>query len=666
MFATILLLTNCKHKNEDVVFQYIDQSVRPQDDLYHFVNGTWLKNVEIPSDQISVGVAEDLEMKSGTSLYAIIDQILSENHPKGSNEQFVKDYYLNFLDIKTRNGLGLKPLDKYFNQIDQISNIQELQQYFIDTTPVGLNPFYTFSIEPDLKNSDRYVVNLREANLTLQKNYYQIKDEHNQQIINALEKYITNILPYISNKSKHFNANDIITFENKIAQYLNTTEQDLQPEQNNNVIQIQDVQSLSKSIDFKKYIESFGLKVDNVVIGPIDYFKNMDQFITPNNLAFLKDYLKYKLISDFSKYATSELRTNYFELFDRAINGQETEADTETLAMTSTNENFGEIIGQYYVKESFSSEDKQKATELVHTILDAYKIRLQHLDWMSKQTKNKALEKLSKMKLKVGYPDKWEDLSGLTIKSKKEGGNLIGNLEEISKWNFNKLIKAFHQPVDKQLWNGTTPHEVNAYYEPSTNTIILPAGILQAPFFDKNADAAINFGFIGAIIGHEITHGFDNLGAKFDGNGNLVNWWQKADEVKFSALIDQLKNQFNAYEPFKGIFVNGELTSSENIADLGGVAIAFEAFNQYIKKHGGNEKINGFSSQERFFMAYAASWRSKETKEALINQLKTDTHSPSYYRVIGIVRNLDSFHEVFKTKPGDKLYQPPQKRIRIW
>ena len=412
-------------------------------------------------------------------------------------------------------------------------------------------------------------------------------------------------------------------------------------------------------------MKSLGINPETVIIGELDYYKNLDKILNQENLPLIKDYLRFKLINSYASYSTADLDKINFEFYGKTLSGQKEQRPLEKRGLAFVNGSTGELLGQIYVKDNFPPEAKAKAEELISYLFKSFDKHIKELDWMSAETKTKALEKLNKFTVKIGYPDKWKDYSGLQVKSLAEGGTLIDDVMAISKWRQAENLKDFGKPVDKTRW-GMSPQTVNAYFNPTNNEIVFPAAILQPPFYDYRADAAVNFGGIGAVIGHEISHGFDDSGAKFDGDGNLVNWWTPQDEQKFAAATGALAKQYDGYEPVKGTHVNGTFTSGENIGDLGGASVAFDALQMYLKDEGTYANIDGYIPQQRFFLSWATIWRTKATEEALVNQVKTDPHSPGYYRSFGPIVNIDAFHDAFKTKPGDKLYKVPKDRIRIW
>src|SRR5690606_21673077 len=390
------------------------------------------------------------------------------------------------------------------------------------------------------------------------------------------------------------------------------------------------------------------------------YFQNLDQILNEQNIPVVKDYLKFHLVNGATSYLTEELDKLSFDFYGRKLRGQAEQRSLDKRGLEYVNGNIGELLGKLYVAKHFPEDAKAACEELVQYLIKSFDMHIKNLEWMSPVTKEKALDKLSKFTVKIGFPDKWKDYSTLQI-----GTSLYDNVMNISKWRFEQNLAKQGKAVDKEEW-GMTPQTVNAYYSPLNNEIVFPAAILQAPFYDYRADAAVNFGGIGAVIGHELSHGFDDSGSQYDGDGNLNNWWTEEDRTKFESAADALVAQFEKYEPVPGVFVNGRFTLGENIGDLGGSSVAFDALKMYLNDKGNPGLIDGFTPEQRFFLSWATIWRTKTTDAFVINQVKTDPHSPAQYRAFAPIINLDAFHEAFGTKEGDKLFVPKKDRISIW
>jgi putative endopeptidase len=664
-FACTSILAMAQEKYQAINPNYMDKTVRPQDDLYGFVNGNWNKITEIPSDRARWGSFDELRENTDKVTLKLVEDLLGQQYPEGSNEQKIVDLYNSYTNLKARNKTGLAPIQKYIKEIDKIKNLKELQAYLTEVTPLGLNPFYGVGISTDLKNSKENAVYLGNARLTLGKTYYQKEDAKNAQTLADLQAYVNQIFPYTGTKTKDLKGASIVEFEKMMAKYIKTVEESRDPNKSYNLLTLAETDALTNNVDLTSYVKSFGIDPKKVIIRELEYYKNLDKIINQDNLALIKDYLKFKLIDSVADQSTTDLEQIHFDFYGKKLSGQKEQRALNKRGLGYVNGTVGELVGQIYVKDNFPPEAKADAEELISYLFKSFDQHINNLEWMSDDTKKKAIEKLNKFTVKIGYPDKWKDYSELKVKAVENGGSLIDNNIEYSKWRFKENLKDYGKPVDKSRW-GMSPQTVNAYFSPSNNEIVFPAAILQAPFYDYRADAAVNFGGIGAVIGHEISHGFDDSGAKFDGDGNLVNWWTPQDEQKFKEATSALAKQYDAYSPVEGVNVNGVFTSGENIGDLGGASVAFDALKMYLNDKGISENIDGFTPEQRFFLSWATIWRTKATNEALINQVKTDPHSPGYYRAFAPIINIDAFHDAFQTKPGDKLYKEPKERIKIW
>ncbi|MGV0754041.1 M13 family metallopeptidase [Empedobacter brevis] len=664
-FACTSMLAMAQEAYQAFNPNYMDKTVRPQDDLYNYVNGNWMKITEIPSDRARWGSFDELRENTDKVTLQLVKDLIKSKHAKGTSEQKIADLYDAYMNVDARNKTGLAPIQKYFKQIDAIKDLKGLQDYLIEVASIGENPFYGAYVYTDLKNSKQNAVYLGDIDLTLGKTYYQKEDAKNTETLGNLTKFVDQLMPYTGSKTRDLKGPKIVAFEKMMSKYIKTVEEDRDPNKSYNPVKLSEVKNLTKNIDIERYVKALGINPETVIIGELDYYKNLDKILNQENLPLIKDYLRFKLINSFASYSTTDLDKINFEFYGKTLSGQKEQRPMEKRGLAFVNGTTGELLGQIYVKDNFPPEAKANAEELISYLFKSFDKHIKELDWMSAETKTKALEKLNKFTVKIGYPDKWKDYSGLQVKSLAEGGTLIDDVIAISKWRSQENLKDFGKPVDKTRW-GMAPQTVNAYFNPTNNEIVFPAAILQPPFYDYRADAAVNFGGIGAVIGHEISHGFDDSGAKFDGDGNLVNWWTAEDEQKFAAATKALATQYDGYEPVKGTHVNGTFTSGENIGDLGGASVAFDGLQMYLKDKGTYGNIDGYTPQQRFFLSWATIWRTKATEEALVNQVKTDPHSPGFYRSFGPIINIDAFHDAFKTKPGDKLYKASKDRIRIW
>ncbi|WP_068598939.1 M13 family metallopeptidase [Vaginella massiliensis] len=650
-----------QHDNQAIRLDYMDTSVRPQDDFYSFVNGNWMKTAEIPSDRSRWGSFDELRENTDKVSLELLNGLLGKKYPQGSDEQRITDLYQSYIDFDTRNKVALAPIHKYIDRINKIKNIKELEAYLTEVAPLGFNPFYSFYAGPHMKDSNNNAVYLGGGALGLGRTYYQVDDEKNRQTLSDYSAYINKLYPYSGSKTRDLKGAKVVDFEKMIASNLKTVVESRDPEKRYNPYKVKDLKQLVKVVDLEKFMKAYGVDVDEVIISEVKYFEALNNILTQENLPTIKEYMIFQLLDSFSGYSTAELDQLNFEFYGKKLSGQKEQRALEKRGLAFVNGRVGELLGKIYVKDNFPPEAKANAEELIDYLFKSFDMHIRNLEWMSDETKVKALEKLNKFTVKIGYPDKWRDYSALDI----NGKNLIENVLILRQFSFNDNLKDVGKPVDKSRW-GMSPQTVNAYFRPSSNEIVFPAAILQPPFYNYKADPAVNFGGIGAVIGHEISHGFDDSGAKYDGDGNLVNWFTDEDLAKFKTVSAALADQYDKYEPVKGTFVNGKFTLGENIGDLGGAAVAYDALMLYLKDKGTIAPIDGFTQQQRFFLSWATIWRTKATEEALVNQVKTDPHSPGYFRAFGPLVNIDAFYEAFDIKEGDKMFVPKKDRIVIW
>ena len=624
-----------------------------------------MKTAVIPADKSSWGSFNELGEKTDENSLTILKNILTEKYEKGTEGQKIQDLYATYMDMDKRNADGINPIKGDLAKIDAIKNMKDLQKYLIEAVKEGNDPLFSWSVRGDLKNSKMNAVYLISASLGLGKDYYQKENEDNRKTLEEYTKYVASLLEIIGEKNATEKAQRVVALEKSFAKTYLTNEEGRDANKRYNPKTMEELAKISKNINLVNYLKGAGVNTDRVIIGELKYYENLDKFINPNNLELIKDYLKVNLVSDNTDYLDQRLDDLSFAFYGQYLKGQQVQRPMDKRALNLINGILGEAFGKLYVQKYFSPEAKKEMEVMIDYLKKSYRQHINNLDWMSATTKEKALEKLSKFNVKIAYPDKWEDYSKLVIESPKDGANLYSNLKNIEKWDYEKALEKIGKPVDKTKW-GMSPQTVNAYYSPLNNEIVFPAAILQAPFFDFKADPAVNFGGIGAVIGHEIAHGFDDGGARFDGDGNLNNWWTEEDKKNFEVKVKQLADQFSKYEPVKGNFVNGVFTSGENIADLAGVAIAYDALQMYLKDKGNQELISGYSQNQRFFLSWATIWRTKSTEKYMINQVKTDPHTPGYFRAFAPLTNVDAFYEAFDVKEGDKHYKKPEDRIKIW
>lgn len=643
----------------------MDKSVRPQDDFYNYVSGTWMKTAKIPSDKPTWGSFNKLADDTDNNSMTILNSLLKDKFADGSEGKKIQDLYATYMNMQKRNADGIKPIQENINKIDAIKNLTDLQNYLTSVTKEGDNAFYGWGVYSDLKNSNMNAVYLGDASLGMGRDYYQKVDVKNTEALAEYQKYVASMLKELGYKNADAAAKGVVDYEKSIAKNLLTNEQSRDNTLQYNPKTIAELSSLVKNIDLASYLKKVGVNTDRVIIGELEYYKNFDQLVNEKNLPVIKDYLKFHMINGGASYLSEKLGDTKFAFYGKYLRGQQEQRALNKRGYELINGSLGEAFGKLYVEKYFPAEAKAQMVELIDYLKKSFTVHINGLTWMSSTTKEKAMNKLNKFTVKVAYPDTWKDYSKLNITPESKGGNLYSNLQNIAEWQYNKDLAKIGKPVDKTEW-GMTPQTVNAYYNPVYNEIVFPAAILQPPFFNPKADAAVNFGGIGAVIGHEISHGFDDSGAQFDADGNLVDWWTPEDKANFEKATKALAAQYDKYEPVKGTFVNGTFTNGENIADLGGVNIAYDALQMYLKDKGNPGVISGYTQDQRFFLSWATVWRTLSSEKYMVNQVKTDPHSPGYFRSFGPLTNVDAFYKAFDVKPGDKLYKKPEDRIKIW
>ena len=653
-----------KNADKGLSLAEMDTMVRPQDDFYNYVNGTWAKTAKIPADKPTWGSFHILREKTDENCLLILDNLLKENFAQGTEGQKIKDLYESFIDWKKRDAEGLKPIEGLLTKIDNIKTLADLQKYLEEVTPEGENPICAWGVYADMKDSNMNTVYLGNFSIGMGRDYYQKDNKENTEALQKYQDYVMAIFKVLKDDKAAEKAKQMVDFERSIAKLMLTNEEDRNPNLSYNPQTMAELSKLVKNINLPQLLKNVGVNTDKVVVSEIRLYKQYDKFINEKNLPLIKDYLKYQLVADNASNLTKELDELSFNFYSKELQGQQEQRPMNKRALSVINGILGEAFGKLYVEKYFPPKAKEEMVTLVDYLKKSFAQHIKDVTWMSDVTKKKALAKLNKFTVKVGYPDKWEDYSKLTIEPAAKSVYYT-NLQRVNEWAYQKSLEKVGKPVDKTKC-GMSPQTVNAYYNPLYNEIVFPAAILQAPFFNFEADPAVNFGGIGAVIGHEMTHGFDDSGAEFDGDGNLKNWWTPEDKKNFENATKALAKQYDQYEPVKGVFVNGTFTSGENIADLGGVNIAFDALQMYLKDKGNVGKISNFTQEQRFFISWGTVWRTLSTDKYLTNQVKTDPHSPGYFRSFGPLVNVDAWYKAFDVKEGDKLYKKPEDRIKIW
>ncbi|MBB3223856.1 M13 family metallopeptidase [Pseudoduganella umbonata] len=645
-----------------IAIEYIDPSVRAQDDFFVHTNGKWLATTEIPADKSSWGAFHKLHEDTQPQLRKIIEDAAAS--AKDADQQRIGDFYASFMDEARVEQLGVTPVKGNLAKIAAIGDKKALPQLFAEFNRYGVTAPINLTIHQDNKDSTKYVVDFFQDGLGLpDRDYYLKKDD--AKLAEALAKYeihVTKMLTLAGDANAAANAKAIVAFETDIAKIQWSKVELRDPVKAYNKYDIAKVGELMPGFDWNAYLAATGVqgKATYVIVSQPTYFQALDKVLADTPLETLKAYAQWQVIHDAAPYLSKAFVDENFAFYGTTLSGATENRPRWKRAVSATEGALGEAIGKVYVQQHFPAEYKARMEVLVKNLLTAFRQSIDTLDWMTPATKKEARTKLAKFTTKIGYPNKWRDYSALTVKR----DDLLGNMQRASEFNYNKEMNKLGKPIDRDEWL-MTPQTVNAYYNPEMNEIVFPASILQPPFFDPKADDAVNYGAIGGVIGHEISHGFDDQGAQYDGDGNLRDWWSPADHKNFKAKTSQLVAQYGAYSPLPGYQVNGELTLGENIGDNSGLAVAHKAYKLSLK---GKKApvIDGLTGDQRFYMGWAQVWRMKMREPAQIVQIKTDPHAPGQFRANGTMRNQPGFYEAFKVKSNDKMYLPPKERVIIW
>ena len=656
-----LLLSACSRTDSGLQEEYFDPSYRPQDDLYRYVNGKWLKTVKIPKDKSNYGLFSELQERNEKHLHEIVEELARSGQKTGSDKQKVADFYKSFMDSARIESLGIRPIAGDLQQIKALTTRSELIKEMARLRKMSVRLPFSFYVGQDQKHSSRYIVYLGQSGLGLpDRDYYLRTSPKFEQFRREYVAYISKIFTLGGISDAQKKAQKILEMETEMARAQWSRVQNRQREKTYNKFGFGALSEMAPQFDWKNFFEACELKFDSLIVSQPSYLKAFGKIFAGYSVDDWKDFLTYKTIQSFGGYLSSDFVKTNFEFYGRALTGTPQLSPRWKRAMGTMNGLIGQLLGKMYVEKYFPPEAKKRMKEMVRYLRLAYADRIKQLPWMSAQTKQKALEKLAKFNAKIGYPDKWKDYAALSVKA----DDLVGNVKRARLFLYYDNIRRLGRPVDRKEWF-MNPQTVNAYYSASMNEVVFPAGILQPPFFNLNADDAANYGGIGAVIGHEITHGFDDQGSKSDGDGNLNNWWTEEDRKNFEKRAQKLVEQFSRYVVVDTMHLNGKLTLGENIADLGGVTIAYHAYHKSLQ---GKEApvLDGFSGDQRFFMGWAQIWKRKYRKDELRRRVLTDPHSPSAFRVNGVVVNVPEFYEAFHVTANDSLYLPPEQRVQIW
>jgi putative endopeptidase len=664
---------NVKKSNEEVKkyppfdIQNMDTTIKPGDDFYTYTNGTWLKNNPIPADKNSRSSFDELVEKNRHDIKAIIEEAASaKNVQAGSNSAKIGTFYNSGMDTVAIEKLGITPLKKYFEKIDSVKTIADVQTVGAFFQTYKISPFFYLFSNQDSKNSTSVIAQCYQAGIGLpDRDYYFNNDESTKKIREKYLVHLTKMFELL--KDEHTiaekNAKTVMKMETELAKASFTNIEDQDPQKTYNKLTIEGLNKLAPNIEWESYFTKVGYPgLSEVNIYQPSFMIELSNMMKTVPVDDWKTFLRWQLINATAGFLSKEFVDQNFDFYNRTLSGQEKMEPRWKLILDVTSNSLGELIGQLYVNKYFPPVAKQRMTDLVMNLKKSLKQRIENLTWMGPQTKQEALAKLDKMGMKVGYPDKWRDYSGLVISPESYVSNVLNSKAFEFRFSMDKVGK----PVDRTEWV-MTPQTVNAYYNPNRNEIVFPAGILQPPFFNMDADNAINYGAIGMAIGHEMTHGFDNMGRQFDKDGNLRDWWTKDDSKEFEAHAAMLVDQYNKFEVLDSTFVNGKHTLGENIADLGGATISYNAYKLSLEGKETPKPIDGFTNFQRFFLSYGQVWRNNMRDAELRKRVKTDEHSPSKVRINGVVYNMPEFYAAFPNiKPGDKLFRPVEQRQVIW
>jgi putative endopeptidase len=645
-----------------IALENMDTGVRPGDDFFAYVNGKWIAETEIPPDKASYGGFGILADEAQEDVKTIIERSATGDFAKGTDEQKVGDLYKSYLDMETRNAKGMEPLEPELERIAEIENHDALAVYFAAAGRRGYPVPVNIGQVADFKDPNYYMIYAWQSGLGLpDREYYFKEDEASAAIREKYVEHIETMFELAGFESANAAAGTIMDLETRIAGAHITKEAARDWPNNYNKVALDKLNGIMPNFNWQGFVDEAGIEdIEGLVLMMTSYFEELDAIIAETPIETWQTYLKWVALNSKANALDEAIDNQDFEFYGKVLSGREQQREPWRRAVTTVNGLLGEVVGKVYVKEYFPPEAKERMLELVGNLIRAYEKSIRELDWMSDETKAQALDKLSKFRPKIGYPDVWRDYSAVDI----EPDDLFGNIERATVAEYEREMARQGGPVDREEW-AMNPQTVNAYYMPPLNEIVFPAAILQPPFFNMEADDAVNYGAIGAVIGHEIGHGFDDKGSTFDGDGVMRNWWTDTDRTEFEARTAKLVGQYNEYAPFEDLSVNGEFTLGENIGDLGGISIGLLAYKMSL---GGEEPpvIDGFTGIQRVFLGYGQVWRNKYRDEALRQQIMTDPHAPSKYRANGAVRNVPEFYEAFDVREGDALYLPPEERVKIW
>jgi putative endopeptidase len=661
---SVSLMCQMSAQSDAIHQDYMNKSVHPGDDFYEYAIGNWRKNNPIPASESRWGSFNEVFEYNKKILKTIMDDCSTSKYPQGSAKQKIGDYYKSGMDSVNNNKLKATPLNPYFTQINALKDKKQLVNLLGTFMSWGHNPVYGFYIDQDQKVSSVLLPYFSQGGLSLPDRDYYLKDDADKKKIrDAYFIHVSKMFQLLGKKVADADkaANVVLGLETKLAQGAMDRVTQRDPYKTYNKMSMADFSKLTKNINWSAQTALFKLpKSDSIIVRQPDFFKKLDEVIGSESLADWKTYLTWRTLNDFANFLSDDFSEESFNFTGKTLSGTKARKPRAERVMLNTDASMGELVGQIYVEKAFKKESKDRMLGLVKNLQVTFGERIQKLDWMGDETKKAATNKLNKFMVKIGYPDKWNDFSKMNIKKQSYAANVIAT----NKWQMEDMLAKYKKGVDRTQWF-MSPQTVNAYYNASNNEIVFPAGILQPPFFYSDADDAVNYGAIGAVIGHEMTHGFDDEGRQYDADGNLKEWWTKDDAERFDKKAEKIIEQFNNYKILDTIAVNGKLTLGENLADLGGVAIAYDAFKR-TEQGKKNETINGMTADERFFLSWANCWKNNITPQLAKRFIATDPHAPANFRGFAPLTHHDNFYDAFKLKPEDKQFRKPEERVKIW
>ena len=648
--------------SQSISLDYMDQSVRAQDDFFQFANGNWVKNNPVPPSESRWGSFNELDQANMEKLTAILENA-QVNGRVEDGSKLIGDYYASYIDMNRREELGITPIDAILEKVLAVASRDELPQIIAMQHVLGIGSAFRFGVSQDMKDVKSHLVSFGQGGLTLPNREYYVNEEY-QEILEAYRGYIKEIALVAGMKEEGASqlSSDVVTFETNMANEMLRPADMRNPENRYHKMSLEEAKNHFKDFDFQAYTDATGIgSFDTINLGQPKYAKEIGVLLSTTPLEEVRNYLYWRTLDHYAEHLSSDFISVHFEFYGKMLSGKtDMKPINERAIREITYKDFGEMLGRAFVEKHYSPEAQETINELVDNLLVVFRERIQNLDWMSNETKEQATRKLNAIGRKLGFPDEWEDYSDMTFSTK----TYVGNINKAAERSFRKNLEKLNKPVDTKEW-GMPAHMVNAYYHPLLNEIAFPAGIMQPPFFSADYEDAVNYGRIGMVIGHEFTHGFDDNGSRFDADGNFSNWWTESDRELFDARTETLGNTFSNFCPIDGHCVNPQLTMGENIADLGGLTLAFHAYKLTDEFKSGKSR-EGFTPAQRFFIAYAQLWKINFTDAELKKRIATDPHSPGMYRVNGPLMNCPEFFDAFNVKEGDPMRNEKSKVAKIW